>query len=103
MQIGYLIKDGWLCGFIQNAKIPSKTTDTRFCFSSFFFFYQITSLFPNALIWNVMHRLFTRESFKIIDILKVIVERKPLILLVDKYDSYALGKQKENEENIRVL
>ena len=50
-----------------------------------------------------MHRLFTRESFKITDILKVIVEGKPLILLVDKYDSYALGKQKDNEENRRVL
>lgn len=71
--------------------------------SFFLFFPQITSLFANALIWNVMHRLFTRESFKITDILKVIVEGKPLILLVDKYDSYALGKQKDNEENRRVL
>ena len=48
------------------------------------FFPQITSLFPNALIWNVMHRLFTHESFKITEILKVILEGKPLILLVDK-------------------
>ena len=36
-----------------------------------------------------MHRLLTREFFKITDILKVTLEGKPLILLVDKYDSYA--------------
>ena len=48
-----------------------------------------------------MHRMFTCESFKINDILikilQVILEGKPLISLVDKYDSYALDKQKENE------
>ena len=66
-----------------------------------FFFPQTTSLFPNALIGKAMHRMFTSESFKIKDILikilKVILEGKPLISLVDKYDSYALGKQKENK------
>ena len=34
---------------------------------------------------------------------KVILEGKPLISLEDRYDSYALGKQKENEGYWRVL
>ena len=49
--------------------------------------------------------MFTSESFKIKDILikilKVILEGKPLISLVDKYDSYALGKQKENKAKLK--
>ena len=83
-------------------EFPAKQLFPGFVSPSFFFC-QTTSFFPNALVGKIMHRMFTCKSFKIIDIsikiLKVLLEEKPLISFVAKYDSYALGKQKEYQGN----
>ena len=101
---GWISNKGWMIMlFYIKCKNSQQNNSFLVLFLLLSFFARQLLFFPNALVGKIMHRIFTCKSFKIIDIsikiLKVLLEEKPLISFVAKYDSYALGKQKEYQGN----